>query len=215
MNYPPSLVSRRAINTYAVMLVIDDWTWEEMDAASFKAKCNALGINVESGVESRGVERFSRGDRDVKLKLLAERMSIGIQLARLKFRKDAEKSAALRLLKPGVRTMAGVLAQALAWEKAWAEVDASYVPEAGNTLAAFQLLREQCVEAFEAVAAAQAAERISAGARRKALAELWQLCVDWYAEATIRFPADSPHGITIRRTIPTLTRKRKVKEPAQ
>jgi hypothetical protein len=216
MAYSEAFISRRAISTYSVMAVFEsDWVWSELNVADFNSKCIALGIKTGTDLDNNAARLESLGTRDAKLKLLQERLSIGIQLARRHFRKQPEKLATLRKLRAGRRTIRATLADALEWEKAWGTVDAAYVPEAGNTLAAFQELRAQCVGATESVSNARSVRRKSSGARRAALDELWELCVDWYAEARIRFPASSAHGMTLRAEIPRQKRRKKVKKTTE
>jgi hypothetical protein len=157
----------------------------------------------------------SRGERNQKVTELRDQMFAGVRLARIKFRKDPETLDILRPLRPGVRTIRAVQAEALAWEKAWAQIDAAYVPD-GMSWADFRALRLACGTAQESVATARAARQGSAGAHRAALKDLWEWCVAWYGVARIRFKPETAHGMTLRSRIPTRPRRKHhaAKEPA-
>lgn len=202
-------ITDRAQNTHSMMLVMaSTWVWDELTPAQFKAKCTAAGIKIETTIRKETDSLGSKGERNQKVADLRDQMLSGIQLARIKFRKDPEKLAILRPLRAGVQTIRAVLAEALAWEKAWAQIDAAYVPD-GMTWADFRALRLECGTAQESVATARAARRGSAGARRAALEDLWEWCVAWYAVARIRFKANTAHGMALRSRIPTKPRKRR------
>jgi hypothetical protein len=210
MYYSIEFITNRAQQSHAMMLVMaDTWVWSELSPAQFKAKCAAAGVKIESDSDKNAEALGSLGERDDKVSKLREQLLAGVQLARIKFRKDSEKLAILRPLRAGVRNIRAVLTEALAWEKAWAQIDAAYVPEEGMTWAAFRALRLECGAAQESVAGARAARRGSAGARRAALEDLWEWCVAWYAVARIRFKANTAHGMALRSRIPRQPRKRR------
>src|SRR5262245_19300637 len=130
MQHSMAFITDRAIATHSVMVVLaDTWVWDELSPAEFKAKCEAAGVKVEADSNKNADKIGSLGQRDEKVAALREQLLTGVQLARIKFRKQPEKLAILRPLRASVRNIRAVLAEALAWEKAWAQVDAAYEPE--------------------------------------------------------------------------------------
>jgi hypothetical protein len=209
MSFTIEFVTERAQNTHSMMLVLaSTWVWDELTPAQFKVKCTAAGVKIESTIRKHTDTVGSRGERNQKVAELRDQMLAGVRLARIKFRKNPETLDILRPLRAGVRTIRAVQAEALAWEKAWAQIDAAYVPD-GMTWADFRALRLECGTAQESVAGARAARRGSAGARRAALEDLWEWCVAWYAVARIRFKANTAHGMALRSRIPRQPRKRR------
>jgi hypothetical protein len=202
-------ITERAQNTHSVMLVMaSTWVWNELTPAQFKAKCELAGVKIVSTSHKNAATIGAIGERDQQVAELRDKMLNGIRLARIKFRKEPEKLALLRPLRAGVRTIRAVLAEALAWEKAWAEIDAAYEPEEGMTWGDFRAARLACGTAQESVASARAARQGSAGARRAALEDLWEWCVAWYAVARIRFKPETAHGMMLRERIPTRPRRK-------
>jgi hypothetical protein len=197
----------RASRTLQCMKVIlaatPSWEWPELSVVDYEEKyidCDAL-IEAESteAADTTG----ERGGRDAKLDLLRAKGQQFIALGKRKYRKDGEKMRLLRPLKMDTDTVAGTLGQALAVDSAWQAVDAAYVPDTGNTYAAFNALRLECKTRQEAVSKEFAEESGAGGKVRVALKDLYRWSVDWYQEAFRRFSAGTAHGMMIRELIPT------------
>jgi UDP-2,3-diacylglucosamine pyrophosphatase LpxH len=102
MSFTIDFITERARQTHSVMLVMaDTWVWSELSPAEFKAKCEAAGVKIETTSDKNAATIGSKGERDQMVKDLREQMAAGIQLARIKFRKDKEKLAVLRPLRAG------------------------------------------------------------------------------------------------------------------
>jgi hypothetical protein len=199
----------RALKTHSAMKVIRDapnlpWEWDEMSADDFEAKLQACNARSEESSAEQTERNEARGRRDASLKLLRDRMREFLGLAKRKFRRDEAKMRVLRALKVGPARIGKTLAEAQAVEAAWETVDASYAPDAGNTLATFQSLRAATEAIVEEVAQEVAEERKAAGKRTEALNELHRLSVDWFQEASRRFKPGTPHGDMIRGQVPRL-----------
>jgi hypothetical protein len=194
----------RATATHPCMVIIEpDWVWEKITPADFLLKlegARALGGTASAEGADAGL---ARATRNTGLGTLRKTLRKQVRLAKKHWKSDPVKSAVLRGVKTNSNSMAGTLKQALDWEKVWAKLDATWVPESGQTIAAFGLMRTTCVTACGAAAAEGAEGTEAEGDVAVALTELWGLCVDWYGEALIRFDPETSHGKLIRDEIPT------------
>ncbi len=208
MGLSQDYIIQRATDTHACMVVIRDhatlpWEWDEMSADDFEDKLDAANDLIETESDEAADTTEARGLRDTDLDALWTKAKSFISLGKRKFRKDPVK---MRLLKPlvikkyGIR---GTLKVALAAENAWKQIDQTYVPETGNTFAAFGTLRAACQTKYENVSKEGAEESQAGGELSKALKELYRLSVDWYQEAIRRFGPETPHGMMIREQIDT------------
>jgi hypothetical protein len=146
----------------------------------------------------------ARGAWDAALDQLHGWTVQGVGMAKARCRNDAAKSAQLANLSASASGRESVLAEALAWESAWASVDAAWVPLPGLTLAAFAALRKHANEDLKTAHADARATWRKASARLGEMAgDLTDVSQAWYANATRVFPEGTPEGDMIRGTIPT------------
>jgi hypothetical protein len=201
-------ILRRATQTYSAMVVIkndvaDSWEWSEMLVVDFKTKLDGANALVEAASDEAADTLAARGDRDANIAALMAKVRSYLKLAKRKYRNDSAKMVLLKPLEASNKGLAKNLKLALDVEHAWKQIDQAYVPETGNTFAAFAALRTTCQTKYENVSKEGAEEGEAGGEVYKALKELYRLSVDWYQEAIRRFGPETPHGILIRDTIDT------------
>lgn len=109
--------------------------------ADFFLKLEAAQALVATASGGKADADLARATRNVGLDNLRKTMRKQVRLPKRHWKSDAAKSAVLRGVKTNSNAIAGTLEQALDWEKAWGKLDAAWVPESGNTFAAFQAMR--------------------------------------------------------------------------
>lgn len=197
----------RATATHACMDVIKDgtpsWEWSELTVLAFKGKLDTSVELIDTEATEGADTDEARGARDTDMEALRVKMRSFVGLGKRKYRNNESKARVLSPIRIKSHTIKGTLAEAVKVSAAWTQVDATYVPEDGNTLAAFETLREACRTKYETVAKESAEESAAGGELAKALRDLYRWSVDWYQEAFRRFPVGTAHGDMIREEIPT------------
>jgi len=128
----------------------------------------------------------------------------GIALAGTHFADQPTKLALLDNLTATGGSRQGILDEALTWESAWSQADATYCPLATVTLTAFDALRLQCLTTLQTdYNTKYSAWRDQVGLLGQMSSALEKVLVAWYSDATRIFPAGTPEGDMIRGTIPT------------
>jgi hypothetical protein len=104
---------------------------------------------------------------------------------------------------PGGQNEQGILDEGATFANAWAELDTTYVPDKGWTLAAFQAAGADCVTKAAAVTTADVAWSSESAKTDALAAAVDDTNIAWYADATKKFGPDTEHGKTIRQEVPT------------
>jgi len=208
-------IKDRALKTIsAAQQLAGSWTWQEKSIADMQSALTAIigdrdakpPVIGQEEIESQAeqVMLAARGAWDAALDRLHRQTVQGLGMARTRFRNDPAKLAQLSGLSAESNSRSETLAEALAWESAWASVDPAWAPMPGNTLEAFKTLRKQCNEDLQqAHATARTVWRGKASALAQMGRDLEDLSEAWYADATRAFPVGTPEGDTLRSTIPT------------
>ena len=205
---------RAAKTISAAKKVAVKWTWQEQTIDQLQAALTAITGNSSATPPIAGQEEVtwqagqamlaSRGIWDEQLDTLHALTVQGVTMGRTRDRNHPANLAVLGALSARGTSRAEILAEALAWESAWAKVDAAWCPVPMNTLPAFKVLRKQCAEDLQqAYADAQADYRSAAEALNDMAAGLEQTIEAWYADATAVFRDGSADGDMIRSTVPT------------
>ena len=146
----------------------------------------------------------AKGNWESGLDDLHLRTQQALGMAKNRFRDDPASLTVIKNLKATGKSREAILAEALAWESAWSQLDPTWVPKAGNTLAALKVLRKQCAEDLKKIFSdAETEVRDENGTLKQMGNDLEALCVTWYADATRYFPAGTAEGDMIRATVPT------------
>jgi hypothetical protein len=215
MTHTIVFIKDRTVKTIsAAKQVSSAWTWADLSIAAMEELLAAVtgdatatppvaGQEADAGAAEQ-VMLAARGTYDTALDQLHRWTVQGVGMAKARCRNDAAKSAQLANLSASESGREGILKEALAWESAWTNVDAAWVPLPGLTLAAFAALRKHANEDLKtAYADARATSRKASAKLGEMAADLNDVSQAWYASATRVFPEGTPEGDMIRGTIPT------------
>jgi hypothetical protein len=198
----------------AAKQLASQWVWQEKTVAEMEAALLAIIGDKDATPSVLGQEEITsqaeqamlaaRGAWDAQLDTLHRRTMQGVGMARSRHRDDPAKRSVLDPLSARGDSRAVILAEALDWESAWAQVEPTWSPLPANTLAAFQALRRACTEDLKtAYSDARAAWRAQAEKLNEMAGALDDASMAWYADATRVFPAGTAEGDMLRGTIPT------------
>jgi hypothetical protein len=212
LNTDLGFVVERLKQTVAIQATIaNDWVWSEMTLVAWDAKLDQLVgfptslVEVQIGLET-DVNLASSGAAGV-LKKLHDATVTGVELARVRFRKEVEFVWVLGALSAAGRSRQAILEEAEEWALAWEELAPEW--EAGMSLAAFEALRAEGLAAMRELRRAQVRMRRGAGRLRVLALEVEDLCQAWYAAATAIFAADTVNGEVVRSIKTTSSRPKK------
>ena len=208
-------IKNRATKTIsAATQIAGQWVWQEQTLAQMQAALTSIIGDASAVPPIPGQEEVTsaaqqvmlaaRGIWDAQLDVLHHRTVQGVGMVKNRLRDNPAKLAVVSYLTANSNSRAETLKEALAWESAWAQVDAAWSPLPANTLPAFQTLRNQCEEGLQkAYSDAISAWREEAETLTDLGRQLEDINVAWYADATMIFAAGTPEGDMIRGTIPT------------
>ena len=183
--------------------VIAAWTWEEMTGAQWDTRVTDFDTKKAAVTTQEGVMLNQRATLDASLTQLHDRTVEGLKMARVKWRKDAARKAILATLSANGGSRDAVEKEAQAWAGVWDSFDAAWVPTPGNTLAAFNTLLTACFTQENDYNMEHTKWREKAEEFNSFAAASEELCVAWYAAATVVFPQGTAQGDMIRSTVPT------------
>ena len=162
----------RALYTLAAQKQIADrWVWTEKDVATWETELAAI-TTTETGLRDRhgaahAAWSVAEADWSVGLEELHAATVTGVGVARIRWRRDAERRLVLAALEAGGSTAEEILREAAGWEAAWAELEPTLVPAPGLTLAAFQAQHAAVRAAGQALRVAEVRRRLAAGQVRR------------------------------------------------
>ncbi|MEI7534553.1 MAG: hypothetical protein WCK57_09300 [Verrucomicrobiae bacterium] len=208
-------VKERATKTIAAaQQLAAQWTWQEKTIPQMKAALTAItGDNTVTppviGQEktASAAEKAMTDARalwDKSLDQLHRLTMQGVSMAKSRYRNDPVKLALVENLTARGDSRPVILDEALEWETAWNEVEPTWNPLPANTLTAFGALRAQCLKALQDdYKNKNSAWREQAGILNQLVANLEDMNVAWYSDATDVFAEGTAEGDMIRGTIPT------------
>lgn len=208
-------IKDRAVKTIsAAKQLSPGWVWQEKPIADLEAQLAAIAGDKNATPPVIGQEELlsatkqvmlnKRGVWDSNLDQLHRWTMQGVGMAKSKFRNNAATLSQLDALTARGTSRSETLDEALAWESAWANVDAAWAPMPANTLGAFKALRKSCNEEFKTdYSDARADWREDAEKLSQLGRDMDDVDVAWYADATRAFPEGTPEGDMIRGTVPT------------
>jgi hypothetical protein len=129
------------------------------------------------------------------------------------YRNDPAATATLKNLHAKGQNDQDILDEGAKFAKAWAQLDATYVPDIGWTLAVYQAAGADCAAKASAVTAADVAWSSESAKTDEMAAEVEDTNIAWYADATRKFGPDTEHGKTIRQEVPTTSKSVQPPDP--
>lgn len=196
----------RALSTYSTMDSLAEapysWQWAPVPSSVFwTAYQSVLGLQSASILAIMSL-RIVGGEWDFAIADLLEDISMGQQMARLKFKNDPARLRLFEGLPLKDRGREARHRQALDFETSWARADAAWIFKEGVTLEVFRQRRRALRDLEEACYAAMKEELFARASLRTEAARLNEMSMEWYEAATITFAADTVPGQLIR-SIPT------------
>ena len=196
----------RALATRSAQIIVAlIWVWLEKTVAQWTTHIDAFLAQEEAAADANAVADARRSELDAKLEEVHQRTQQGLSFFKTACRNDVVKTGALRSLTAIGNSRALILEEALSFEAAWEELDPTWEPMTGQTLALFKVLREEGETCMEAYVAAKAAWRHETEGWNRLGEVIGQDCIAWYSVATQVFPEGTPEGDMIRGTVPTTT----------
>lgn len=201
------------------------WTWQEKTIPQMQAALTAIIGNHAATPPVPGQENIAsaaektmtdaRALWDKNLDQLHRWTMQGVSMAKTRYRNDDVKFALVANLTARGDSRPAILAEALDWETAWSEAEPGWSPLPANTLAAFKVLRIQCLESLQTDYKEKWSQwREQAGLLNQLGAVMEDINVAWYSDATDVFAAGTAEGDMIRGTIPTTYTPPPPKPPA-
>lgn len=161
----------------------------------------ALGVITQEGVLglAEAGQSVAAGLLDDALAAWHDESVLTLKVGRVKF---GAHNPAWRKLTANGGGRDRIIAEGNKIAEAWRKSNVLWVPQAGKTLAAFDLLGAAAAAKFNAHSGAETEADKQRGLLWEKADYTWDLCVEWYEMATAAFEADTPTGYLIR-TIPT------------
>jgi len=200
-----------ATNTVATAIQAD-WVWPEKPIAQMITETQTL--TVQAGLSDTKDSALSNA---IALKNAAfsnyhQTTVTLLGMTKTHNRNNPAALATLKNLHAKAQSEQATLDEGATFAQVWAQLDATYVPDTGWTLAAFQAAGADCVTKAASVTTADVAWS-SESAKTDALAVgVEDTNTAWYADATRKFGPDTEHGKTIRQEVPTTSKS--VQPPA-
>ena len=208
-------IKERATKTIAAAKsVATQWTWQEKTIPQMQAALTAIVGDSTVTPPIIGQEKTTsaaekamtdaRALWDSKLDQLHRWTMQGVSMAKSRYRNDPVKLTLVENLTARGDSRPVILDEALEWETAWNEAEPTWSPLPANTLITFGALRAQCLKALQDdYKAKSSAWREQAGILSQLVANLEDMNVAWYSDATDVFAEGTAEGDMIRGTIPT------------
>ena len=197
-------IMQRGDATGSVMEALQDkWVWDEMSIADFKAFLQSVRDAGTQENAKKAAYDGQRGHTEVLFTDLERRKVQGLGMATYRFRGDTEKLALVQGVGEYGDGRENTLKEAEEWAAAWKLIEPTWSPTTQNTVAAFETLMGDCSGQKKLLTDAKTAWRKASTHHNALLAELEDLCVAWYGQATRVFSPDSEEGILLRGQIPT------------
>ena len=153
-----------------------------------------------SGAESG--TQLAAADWDHALDGLLDDVSLGIRLARVRFKDQPVKLRLFEGLRASGQSRPSRYEQALDFESSWAKTDPAWTFKPSVTLASFRTRRKAIKDKEDAHMTAYKDEQHERAVLHDLVDKVNRISVDWYEEASATFDAETVAGQLIR-TIPT------------
>lgn len=199
-------ILERAEPTLGLMRQIEaEWSWDEMAPAAFEAKLAEARAAQAVEADKKSDYDLARGQVNAAFADLEARKTQGIGMAKFRFRAEGDKLEMVNSVGEYGTSREDILRESGEWAAAWQDIAPTWTPTTSNTLAAFGALMQGAAAQNEALTAKKIAARRAGVDLAAMMAQVQDICVAWYGQATRVFPAGSPLGDLIRGQIPTFS----------
>ena len=196
----------------AANVIASDWVWPEKTIAQMQT--DAQGLAAQAVISDSNDTALTNA---IALKNAAfgnyhQTTVTLLGMSKTHYRNDPAATATLKNLHAKGDSDQAILAEGAKFAMAWAQLDATYVPDQGWTLLAFQAAGADCRTKAGDVTTAEVTwsnESADTDAKEAAVEDT---NIAWYADATRKFSPDTEHGAMIRQDVPTTSKS--VQPPA-
>jgi hypothetical protein len=201
----------RATNA-AALAIMADWKWSEKSVEQMTADAQSLA--AQAGLSDTADTALTNATNQKKAAFAGYHATTVMLLGMTKthYRNQPAALATLKGLQALGKCEQDILDEGATLAKIWEQLDATYVPDQGWTLTAFQAAGTSTAATVGALTTANVAWSNTSAQTDEQADAVEDTNVAWYADATKKFGPDTPHGVMIRQTVPTTTHA--VKPPA-
>ena len=194
----------RANATISVAAAIQtDWVWSEETIAQMQTATKALAAQADLSDSKNTALTKAIAQKNAAFGNYHQITVTLLGMTKTHYRNNSAATATLKNLHAKGQSDQDILDEGAKFAKAWAELDAAYVPDQGWTLAAFQAAGADCATKLSAVTTADVAWSSESATTDELAAEVEDTNIAWYADATRKFGPNTEHGKTIRQEVPT------------
>ena len=213
MNTDVQFVLDRANATITVATALQtDWVWPEKTIPQMTTDTKALAAQGDVSDTADTALTNAIALKNTAFTGYHQATVTLLGMTKTHYRNNPAALAVLKNLGARGQSDQDILDEGSTFAKAWAQLDATYVPDTGWTLAAFQAAGLDCVTKLAGVSTADVAWSNAAGQTNVQAAGVEDTNMAWYADATRKFGPDTKQGKMIRAEVPTTSKS--VQPPA-
>lgn len=200
--------SQASIN--AANAILADWGWPEKTIAAMAADRAALKTQADHTDTLSVAFDAAHANRVAAFNLYHTTTVALLGMTKTHFRKDPAATAQLKPLRARGQNEQDILDEGDLFAKVWEQLDATYIPDTGWPLAAFQAAGADCLTKQDAENTAGVVWNNEVKNTDVMAADVQDTNIAWYADATRKFGPDTAHGQMIRSTVPTTSKAQAV-----
>jgi hypothetical protein len=199
-----TIVSRAEITRHTQQDIQATWAWIEKSLAQWDRDIADIRKMQETCMTTEVIRTGARAALASSLQDMRRRMMQFMAMAKFHFSDNPVKLEAICQIKINAVSRCRIDQIALAVERAWQEAGTEWAAATeGNTFAAFQELREKCIQLRSALEATRTNWQQQTKTLNEKATALHNANVAWYAAAIRIFPEGTAVGDAIRASIPT------------
>jgi hypothetical protein len=199
------VLDRAHATNAAATAIAADWEWQEKPVVQMTADTQAL--EAQAGLSDTADTALTNATNQKNAAFASYHATTVMLLGMTKthYRNQPAALATLKNLQALGKSEQDILDEGATLAKIWEQLDATYVPDKGWTLTAFQAVGTATAATVGALTTANVAWSNTSAQTDEQAAAVEDTNVAWYADATKKFGPDTPHGVMIRQTVPTTT----------
>jgi hypothetical protein len=196
----------RANATNAVAeAILADWEWAEKTVVQMTADTKALTDQAAISDNQASVLKNTVSQKSGAFINYHQNTVTLLGMTRTHYRNNSAALATLKNLHAKGYSEQDIINEGATFANVWKQLDATYVPDKGWTLTAYQAAGTDLAAKAGAVTTAAVAATNESAKTDDLAAGVEDTNVAWYADATKKFGPDTPNGAIIRQRIPTTT----------
>ena len=197
------VLDRASATNPVAAAIAADWVWAEKTVAQMVLDTKALADQANLSDNKDLALTNAIAQKNAAFDKYHQATVVLLGMTKTHYRNNPAALATLKNLHAKGQNDQSTLDEGATFAKVWAQLDATYVPDTGWTLAAYQAAGADCLTKVAALTTADVAWSNESAKTDTLAAAVEDTNVAWYADATKKFGSDTPHGKTIRQKIPT------------